>query len=206
MELLKRLETWLTETVEPQRLQELLEQLARWRLACGDLPGAARWQRLAIPPHQPALLQSHLHQLLHQLGETPQKAPKTSSWRALQRLLHRGHYRAARHQQSLLLSGAAPPPELVTTLVAAWLKAGRRDQVLELVRETPQGDPPWLKPEQIHDHAVAAGVGWLLLPERRALALLWCQRSLAIHPRQPVLLEAMQAPRRGTGNGAEIQA
>lgn len=108
-------------TLSPEALGEGLRELARWRLACGDLPAAARLQRLALSPEPRAVLEA----LRPQGGE--------QAWEQLLRLLHRGQYRqAAALQQTLLEGGQGGPAGLQEAALWAWLQAGWGEQALAL--------------------------------------------------------------------------
>lgn len=155
----------------PDALQRGLAELARWRLACGDLQSAARLQRLAgasteagqVPPT------AAIRAVLASLGQPSEGGRKSEphAWEQLLRLLHRGHYRQASALQEQLLQGLAatagqaalPEPEQRIALQVAWLQAGWGEQALAL-ESAGAGTPG------------AAGAGW-------AAALAWWARPAA---------------------------
>ncbi|MFU8884507.1 MAG: hypothetical protein ACNA8O_03525 [Cyanobacteriota bacterium] len=202
---------------DPDQLDTALQQLARWRLACGDLPGAARWQRLARPPYQLIPLRQELCRLLQHLGQTPlaerlrppppcANGSDHDAWGAVQRALLRGRYRSASQQQATLLArgSAMPPHHQVGLLVLAWLQAGQQQPARQLL--TVPNHAPWLEPHQIDDAPTAAAIGWLLRPSHPTLASLWWQRSLEINPQQPALSAELSAGQnRGCANPAAMQ-
>jgi len=154
----------------PEALQAGLAELARWRLGCGDLQGAARLQRLALAANQPApnIQAAAIRAALERLwadgdrlvpASAPAPAP-AEAWAQLLRLLHRGHYRQASALQAQLLQAladpagrAAPPePEQRSDLQAAWLQAGWGEQALALQAAEVEG--AGLEPE------LAAALAW----------------------------------------------
>lgn len=159
----------------PEALQAGLAELARWRLGCGDLQGAARLQRLALAAHQPAAIRAALERLWAD-GDRPVPATAAASapapafpeaWAQLLRLLHRGHYRQASALQAQLLQALADPagratppePEQRSALQAAWLQAGWGEQAVALQAavggEGPaEADGAGLEPE------LAAALAW----------------------------------------------
>ncbi len=205
--LLQELVHWLSPAgagAQTQQLEQALEELASWRLACGDLAACARWRRLALPPHQPAVLRRELAKLLealelHDLARDlqhpaePGRADPNPDWPQLQRALLRGNYSTAARQQAALLAASAdtplhqPPPQLAG-LVWAWLQAGRSRSALDLLNSV-QG--LGLEPEAIDAAPLATAIGWVLRASQPERSARWWQRSLALNPRQPALLAAM---------------
>jgi hypothetical protein len=197
---------------QSQQLEQALEELARWRLGCGDLAACARWRRLALPPHRPAALRRELAQLLvslelHDLAlelqnpAQPDRPDPKPGWPQLQRALLRGHYSSASRQQSALLAASADapptqqPPQLLAGLVWAWLQAGRSRSALDLLN---CGEGRSLEPGAIDAAPVATAIGWVLRASQPERSACWWQRSLAINPNQPALLAALQQIDGGT--------
>lgn len=206
---LHQLVRWLSSEgagAQSQQLEQALEELALWRLACGDLAACARWRRLAIPPHRPAALRRELAELLasldlHDLARNlqdpahPGRPDPKPGWPRLQRALLRGNYTTASRQQTALLAagGDAPPahqpPQLIAGLVWAWLQAGRSRSALELLNSV---EGRSLEPGAIDAAPLATAIGWALRASQPERSACWWRRSLAINPQQPALQAALE--------------
>lgn len=177
-----------------QSLRGALADLAQWRLACGDLQGAAHWQRLSLSAADPAAVRKALRPLL---ADRPDLCQLLSSpeddWLPLQRALARGHYQQAGQLQATLLEeGGDPPPEsLVDTLLRCWLQAGQPQHALALLDACPS---PLRSANRLEDAALAAAIGWALHQANRSNeARRWWAHSLVLEPEQQAVAVAMRA-------------
>lgn len=148
----------------PSTLRPALQALAHWRLACGDLDSAARWQRLAATGCHPALLRQQLQPLLEPYPALAAQLQAPVDWRPLQRALQRGHYARAEHLQNELLHVDPRPQQqqpiaLLISLLEAWLQAGRWTAALQLLQHR---EVLGLTPGLVDDSDLCRSTAWLL--------------------------------------------
>lgn len=174
-----------------QELSDALMAVAHWRLACGDLEGAASWQRMALSPPDRWMLRQHLLQLQQQqIGTGAVQLPAgDESWLPLVRALLRGHYaRASELQQSLIPCGP-PPISQMASLLRCWLQAGWPQQALDLFDASSLNPAT---PGGLEDPATAAALGWALQDAgRHQQALDWWQHSYRLAPQQAGVAEVL---------------
>ena len=150
-----------------EQLRQAIAAVAQWRLACGDLQEATRWQQLALGSDPPNGLHRQLQPLLQPLLQTQPELKaalqQPKDWQPLQRALQRGHYTVAEELQRALLSGEPTPPDdpqLLVPLLQGWLQAGRWPAALQLLHG---GEALGLTPALVCDAQIARCVCWLLL-------------------------------------------
>ena len=151
-----------------EQLRQAVETVAQWRLACGDLQEATRWQQVALSSCQPNLLRRQLQPLLQTQPELMAALQQPKDWQPLQRALQRGHYTLAEQLQRALLSGEPTPPndpQLLVPLLQGWLQAGRWPAALQLLHDS---EAIGLTPALVCDAQIARCVCWLLLQKGKS--------------------------------------
>ena len=190
---LEQLVTLLKPQDSPQTeaLQNALTELAQWRLACGDLQDAARWQQAALAPADPAELRLALLPLLRDRADLRRALGHTDpTWLDVLRALVRGHYGKAAQLQAALLNGEPPAETHRETLLRSWLQAGHVERALELLAASPGSASD---PEQVGDAATASAIAWALRrAERHQDAILWWQRCQTLDPGRSAVEEALK--------------
>ena len=166
-----------------QPTAQQLMAVARWRLACGDGRGAARWQRWSVEAPDPAALQAALRHLLLLLGE-PKLAARlgdAEGWPAvLQALQHGQPEQALALQRQASQEGTPIDLALSRELAALWQRQGHpREAIPLLLGIARQATTPPICNcianlyEQLGEPAEAAP---------------WWDRSLQLDPGQPAAL------------------
>lgn len=130
----------LTSLAEPNPGFELFNQVARWRLGCGDATGAAKWQLWSLVPPQQEELQQALVCFWIDLGELKTAADilglESNGWEGLNLLIKQGSLLEAQNLQQRLL--VSPPPlelNFLLNLASAWQKAGCPSDALDLLEQ-----------------------------------------------------------------------
>ena len=166
-------------TADPSQL----EAISRWRLACGDGRGAARWHRWSLePPHANALRQP-LEELALLLGQ-PQLAAQlgtTHGWGAVLLALNNGDPgEALERQQAAIAAEAVIEADLGLRLAGMWQRHGQAEPALALLQAiAAQAATPALCNAIAHLHEQQ---------QQPAAAAPWWDHSLSLDPSQPAVL------------------
>lgn len=177
--------TALVETTAAGRTADpsQLEAISRWRLACGDGRGAARWHRWSLePPHANALRQP-LEELALLLGQ-PQLAAQLGTkqgWGAVLLALENGDPgEALERQQAAVAAEAVIEASLGLRLAGLWQQHSRTEPALALLQAiAAQAATPALCNAIAHLHEQQ---------QQPAAAAPWWDLSLSLDPSQPAVL------------------
>ena len=174
----------LVELLDPEAccrsgsLQQAVQDLAQWRLACGDIEGAACWQRLALSGCPQDLLRQQLQQLLEPFPLLRARLRCLTDWRPLQRALLRGHYARAEQLQKAMLAADSGPPQdtaLLIALLEAWMQAGCWPAALQLLQFS---EAHGFSPAEVDDASLSRCTAWLLEQQGDpGRAVPWRQRT-----------------------------
>ena len=166
-------------TAEP----DLFAALARWRLACGDGRGAARWHRWSLEPPAAASLRRPLEELALQLGQAQLAARlgELGGWGAVLLALECGdHQQAQQQQRAAIAAGAAIEAGLGLRLAGLWQRHGQAEPALALLQAiASQAATPALCNAIAHLHDQQG---------QPAAAAPWWDHSLSLDPSQPAVL------------------
>lgn len=176
---------------DAEALQYALAQLAQWRLACGDLEGAAHWQQTTLCTPDPGELRRALLPLLRDRADLRRALGHADAdWLPLVRALIRGHYAKAARLQTELLESDSPPESQLESLLGSWLQAGQPERALELLEAWPGAAADL---EQIGNPATASAIAWALqTAQRQQEAIPWWQHSLRLDPQQIAVAEMLK--------------
>jgi len=166
---------------EPESV--LLSTIARWRLACGDGGGAARWQRWSLQRPNTRELRTALEELTLLLGR-PDLSARISArggWGAVLLAVDQGDTEKAIELQKAAIASSRPiDPKLLHRLASRWQQVDQVEPALELLQAIAvQASTP----------ALCNAIAHLLEHQHRFVdAAPWWDHSLGLDRLQPAVL------------------